>query len=138
MYRLALVLLLVVSLGCASSGSSIGRTEHFYANTTQLFVDAENAIVQLGGTIITSNQAMGVVVGRFDVEGTPVDLDVGIKGPPSPDASGRAAHFDVTARASLVGDREPDQDWTRQLEWLTDEYMNILSSNSRPTGTRAP
>ena len=138
MSRFVLALLLVLSLGCASSGSSIGQTEHFYANKTQLFMDAESAIIQLGGTIITSNQAMGVVVGRFDVEGTPVDLDVDIKGSPSPDAGGRAADFDLTARASLVGDREPDEDWKRQLEWFTDEYMKILSSGSRPPGTRTP
>ena len=138
MYRLVLVVLLVLSLSCASSGSSIGQTEHFYANRAQLFMDAESAIIALGGRITTSNQAMGVVAGRFDVEGTPVDLDVDIKGSPSPDAAGRAADFDVTARASLVGGREPDDDWKRQLQWLTDEYMNLLSNSSRSPGSRAP
>lgn len=138
MSRLALVLLVVLSLGCASSGSSVGQTEHFYAHKSQLFMEAENAIIELGGRITVSNQAMGVVAGRFDVEGTPVDLNVDIKGSPSPDAGGRAADFDVTARASLVGEREPDDDWKRQLEWLTDEYMKILSSSSRSPGTRVP
>ncbi len=138
MFRLSAVLLLVLSLACASSTSSIGQTEHFYANKSQLFMDAEGAILALGGKIISSNKSMGFVVGRFDVEGTPVDLNVNIKGSPSPDAGSGPADFDVTASASLVGDREPDDDWQRQLQWFEDEYMRILSGSSRQPGTRVP
>ena len=138
MSRYGAVMLVVLSLACASSSSSIGQTEHFYANKSQLFMDAEGAILALGGTIISSNRSMGFVAGRFDVEGTPVDLHVDIKGSPSPNAATGPADFDVTARASLAGDREPDENWTRQLQWFEDEYMRILSGSSRQPGTRVP
>ena len=86
----------------------------------------QDTITAMGGRIAMSNQAMGTVVGRFDVEGTPVELTAQVKGSPSPDA-GQIDYFDVSAAASVVGDRDPDEEWTRQLKWFEEEFFRILA-----------
>ena len=135
MSRLALASLLVVSLACATTSSSIGETRFFYGNKRQLMMAAEQAIVDLGGEVVLSNQSMGTVVGRFNVEGTSVDLNVSIVGSPSPDAGNE---FDVTARATVVGDYEPTDQWKEQLKWFEKEFMRVFSSTAQQTDRRDP
>ena len=126
--------LLAVSLACASSGS-LGQTRNFYADKSQLWYAVEGAITAMGGRIAMSNQSMKTVVGRFNVEGTPVQLSVQITGSPSPDA-GQFDFFDVTAAASLVGDPTPDEEWKRQLKWFEEEFFKTLSA-AVPQRTRS-
>ena len=127
MSRFALASLLMVSLACATTSSSVGETRFFYGNKTQLFIAAEQAIVDLGGEIVMSNQSMGTVVGRFNVEGTPVNLNVQIKWSPRPDA-GQMYFFDVSAAGSIVGVQEPDEEWKRQLKWFEEQFFENLSA----------
>ncbi len=129
--------LLAVSLACASSGS-LGQTKNFYADESLLWYAAQDAITAMGGRISMSNQSVKTVVGRFNVEGTPVQLSVQITGSPSPDA-GQFDFFDVSAVASLVGDPTPDEEWKRQLKWFEEEFLNTLSAAvPQRTGSRAP
>lgn len=118
--------LLVLSLACGSTGS-IGQSRTFGADKGLLWHALQDAVTAMGGRITLANETMGTVVGRFNVEGTPVELNVQLKGSPSPDA-GRSDYFDVSAAASLIGDREPDEEWKRQLRWFEEEYMRVLSS----------
>ena len=82
--------------------------------------------VAANGRIALANQSMGTVVGRFDVEGTPVELTTQVKGSPSPDA-GQIDFFDVSAAASVVGDKDPDEEWKRQLRFFEEEFFRILT-----------
>jgi len=132
--RLCLAALLVVSLACASSGS-LGQSTNYHADKQQLWMAVQGAISEIGGRIIVSNQSAGMLAGRFDFEGTPVDLSVNITGSPSPDV-GVVGDHSVNARASLVGDRDPDEEWKRQLKWLEEQFFEALSPMVQSPRTR--
>ena len=135
MSRLCLASMIAFSLACSSSSSTIGTTMHFYANESHLFMAAQRAVTDLGGRIIVANESTGTLVGRFNVEGTPVDLNVGLADLPTSGTKARNADIDVTARATLVGDREPDEHWKEQLRWLEEEYLRVLSSSAPSPGS---
>jgi len=132
MQRVCVAALLLISLACASSGS-LGQSSSYYADKQQLFMAVQGAVSEIGGRIILSNQSSGTVVGRFDLEGTPVDLSIDITGSPSPDA-GVVGDYNVSARASLVGDRDPDEEWKRQLKILQEDFFEALAPLVRRTG----
>lgn len=134
MQRLCLAALLTVSLACASSGS-LGQSTNYHADKQQLWMAVQGAISEIGGRIIMSNQSAGTLAGRFDFEGTPVDLSVNITGSPSPDV-GVVGYHSVNARASLVGDRDPDEEWKRQLKWLEEQFFEALSPMVQSPRTR--
>ena len=85
MRQLCLGSLLVVSLACSTSGS-LGQSANYYTEEQQLWMAVQTVIQDLGGRIIMANKDAQTAVGRFDFEGTPVDLSVDISGSPSPDA----------------------------------------------------
>jgi hypothetical protein len=122
--HLSLCALIVVSLACSTSGS-LGQSTNYYTDEQQLWMAVQTVIQDLGGRIIMANKDAQTAVGRFDFEGTPVDLSVDISGSPSPDA-GQLSDYRVSAAASLVGDREPDEEWKRQLTWLEDQFFDAL------------
>lgn len=126
MSKLWAAVLIAASIACASTGS-VGQSKTFYAEKNLLLFAAEDAIKAMGGRVSMSNQSMGTVVGRFAVEGTPVQLNVQIAGSPSPDAN-TIDFFDVSAAASLVGDRDPDEEWRRQLRWFEEEFLRVMSA----------
>jgi hypothetical protein len=128
--------LLIAPLACSSAGS-LGQTRTFGGDEGVLWYALQDAITAMGGRIAINNRSMGTVVGRFNVEGTPVELNVQMKGSPSPDA-GRSGFYDVSAAASLVGDRDPDENWERQLRWFEEEYMRVLESSLGTGGLRRP
>jgi hypothetical protein len=136
MKRITTAVLIVASIACSSAGS-IGQSRTFGADRGMLWYALQDAITAMGGRITLANESMGTVVGRFSVEGTPVDLNVQVKGSPSPD-TGRSDFFDVSAAASLVGDRDPDESWRRQLRWFEDEYMRVLESSLGTVSVRRP
>jgi hypothetical protein len=136
MRRIVTAALLAASIACSTTGS-IGQSRTFGADKGMLWFALQDAITAMGGRITLANESMGTVVGRFTVEGTPVELNVQAKGSPSPDA-GRFDFFDVSAAASLVGDRDPDEDWRRQLRWFEEEYMRVLESSLGTAGSRRP
>ena len=137
MRALAIVVTLALSVSCAST-SSVGTTTTVYADKTQLWLAAQVAIRDMGGRIVHADQTTGTVAGRLQVEGTPIDLNVSIAGSPAPE-SPLEGPWDVTARASLVGDSAPDEEWQRRLKFLTDELIErILAAASTPRGGVRP
>jgi hypothetical protein len=133
MTRLAAVLALLASLGCASS-QSVGRTSTIYTEKDRLWMATQSAIQDIGGRIVISNRSTGTVVGRLEVEGTPVDLTVSISGSPAPDAP-LLDYWDVNVRGSLVGESEPDEEWQRRLRYFEEQVIERINvSVPRPIG----
>jgi hypothetical protein len=130
--QLILGAVIVVSLACSTSGS-LGQSANYYTEDQQLWMAVQTVIQDLGGRVILANKGAQTAVGRFDFEGTPVDLSVDISGSPSPDA-GKLSDHRVSAAASLVGDREPDDEWKRQLTWLEDQFFDALEPMVRSSG----
>jgi hypothetical protein len=136
MLRCCTTALLIASLACSSAGS-LGQSRTFGADRGLMWYALQDAIIAMGGRIVTANRSVGTVVGRFSVEGTPVELNVQYRGSPSPDA-GRFDYFDVSAAASLVGDRDPTEEWRSQLRWFEEEYMRVLEGTLQAAGARRP
>jgi hypothetical protein len=125
------VVALALSVSCASS-SSVGTTTTVYADKTQLWLAAQRAIRDMGGKIVRADEASGTVAGRIDVEGTPIDLSVSIWGSPAAEHTA-VDYYDVDARASLVGDSAPSEEWQRRLKFLADELLQRI--NAAATGS---
>jgi hypothetical protein len=87
----------------------------------------------MGGRIISSNREAGIVVGRLDVEGAAVQLDVSLSRAPGTTASAVEGEFvDVAAHASLVDVEDPDERWVEQLRRIVDDYMSLLARRTGP------
>jgi len=133
MRRLAAALVLLACLGCASS-QSVGQTTTIYTEKDRLWLAAQSAIQDIGGRIVISNRSTGTVVGRLEVEGTPIDLTVGISGSPAPGAT-LLGYWDVNVRGSLVGESEPGEEWQRRLRYFEDQVIERVNlSAARPAG----
>lgn len=133
MTRLAVSLGLLACLGCATT-QTVGQTTTIYADKGRLFLAAQSAIQEMGGRIIMSNRSTGTVVGRLEVEGTPIDLTVDISGSPEPGANNRG-YWDVNVRGALVGESAPDEEWQRRLKYFEDQVIeHINMSAARPVG----
>ena len=133
MRRLAAAVALLVCLGCATS-QSIGHTTTIYTAKDRLWMAAQSAIHDIGGRIVMSNRTTGTVVGRIEVEGTPVDLTVSISGSPAPGSS-TEGYWDVNVRGALVGESQPDEEWKRRLSYFEEQVIERINGAAmRPAG----
>lgn len=132
MTRLAAAVCLLACLGCATSGS-IGQSATVYAEKDRLWLAAQSAIQDIGGRIVMSNRTAGTVVGRIEVEGTPINLTVSISGSPELGSSTRG-YWDVDVRGSIVGEPEPDEEWQRRLTYFEQQVIDrINAAGFQPT-----
>ena len=133
MGRAIAILGLLASLGCATT-QTVGQTATIYSDRDQLWMAAMSAIQDIGGRIVISNRSSGTIVGRIEVEGTPVDLTVSITGSPAGSATQRD-YWDVSVRGSLVGGEEVDEEWRRRLTYFEEQVIERISlAGSRPPG----
>ena len=123
----AVSIAVALSLSCATG--SIGTSVSLWGDQDQLWLAAQRAIREMGGRIVHADRATGTVAGRLDVEGTPIDLNVSITGSPAPESTADGP-WDITVRASVVGDTAPGEEWQRRLEFLSDELMDRITAAS--------
>jgi hypothetical protein len=133
MMRLAAAVGMLACFGCATS-QSVGQSATVYSERDVLFMAAQSAIHDLGGRIVVADRSMGTVVGRMDVEGTPIDLTVSISGSPAP-GSASGGYWDVNVRGSLVNESEPDENWQRRLRYFEEQVMDRINVSAvQPPG----
>ena len=126
MHRLVAAALIVACLGCATT-QSVGTTTTIYTDRDRLWLAAQGALQDIGARIVVSNRSTGTLVGRLDVEGTPIELTVSISGSPAP-GERFEGYWDVNVRGALVGDSAPDEEWQRRLTYFEDQVMERVNA----------
>jgi len=136
MRSLITIACLAVALGCSSSGS-VGTRDTTLANYDVLFMAAQSAVTEMGGRIVMADLTSGVVVGRLDFEGSPVQLSVSLIRTPSSGEGPRSTEYiDISASAAVHGEDDPDEAWKKRLLEIEGEYIQIVKAIAGTTQYR--
>ncbi len=128
MRALVLALVLMVSIGCSSSGGSGGSSrvgcEDRYDT---VFQAAQSAVLRLGGRIVHSSRSSGSILGRLEVDvlGFGVDLSVSLSRLPDHDPR-TLEPISVEVRASEPGVSDPDPERAEELHRLEEQYLELV------------
>lgn len=136
MSRIAAAVLCVACLGCATT-QSVGQTTTMYVAKDRLWLAAQGALKDIGARIVVANQSTGTIVGRLEVEGTPIDLTVGISGSPAP-GERLVGYWDVSVRGALLGDSQPTEEWQRRLTYFEDQVIDRINAAGVTGGRYVP
>lgn len=127
---LVLVLVLVAGLaGCSSSGR-LGEMRSYPQPKDVVWQAANQAMVDLGASIVNTSPAMGVVVGRLQLveAGMPITVEASVRGSSRDPAAAQTSGADVRVSAFPPRDTVPDEDLTAALEDLEGRYLELLDA----------
>ncbi len=127
---LAAVAALCLALACSSSSPGAAGRTSVGGGADSIWLAAQAAILDLGGRIVQSNRTVGSIVGRFDLEGRPVRLDVQVLRSPGADTAVDRP-TDVSAQASLAAAGTPPPELQEELRQLVDRYLELVESRTR-------
>jgi len=127
LYRVAVSgLLLVAACACSSSGG-VSRQTTVGGTFDALWLAAQGAMADMGGRVVSSSKQAGSLVGRIDVEGSGVQLDVSLTKDPSADlGAGIRGSVNISAFASLIGVEDPDTAWQERIDRIVEQYLELV------------
>ena len=119
MRALNVTLILVLLLGCASSGR-VGPSQYFEADEGIIWSAALEAVQAMGAKVVVSNRTSGIIAATMNV----VEIGGGVRLDISVDDQLRGS--EVQVRASLKSSAEAGDAYREELQYLEKQYLDLV------------
>lgn len=133
MRQLAVMILLVSFLGCASSHTATPNLRQQCEERFEtVWVAAQSALLQLDARVVNANQTAGTIIARIDAEFYGADIQIGLTVRRSPDiqrATQEPLWVEVRTWDPATG--EPDAARLSDLRLVAEEVLRLIRARAQ-------
>ena len=131
MRQIALLSMLLMAVGCASTATSPAMRQHCEDRYDEVWTAARTAVMRLGGQVIDASRSAGSILGRLELDGFGAAVDLHIQLSRIPDHQpGTQQPVTVTIRATEAAGREPDPTRANELRSLEERYLRLVGERA--------